>query len=216
MSGAHLPGLVRAAAGKRIVCVGDVMLDRFIYGGVTRISPEAPVPIMRRTRESAMPGGAGNVARNLASLGLAVSLIGVVGDDGEGRELAALLGDIDGVEADLIAMRERATTLKTRFVAGGQQLLRVDAEDTSPIGAASEAELIASIADEASRASVIILSDYAKGAVTDGVIAAALAAGKTYGIPVIADPKGRDFARYGAVDLIKPNASELSTAMRLQ
>ena len=215
MSGAHLPGLVRAAAGKRIVCVGDVMLDRFIYGGVTRISPEAPVPIMRRTRESAMPGGAGNVARNLASLGLAVSLIGVVGDDGEGRELAALLGDIDGVEADLIAMRERATTLKTRFVAGGQQLLRVDAEDTSPIGAASEAELIASIADEASRASVIILSDYAKGAVTDGVIAAALAAGKTYGIPVIADPKGRDFARYGAVDLIKPNASELSTAMRL-
>ena len=193
MSGAHLPGLVRAAAGKRIVCVGDVMLDRFIYGGVTRISPEAPVPIMRRTRESAMPGGAGNVARNLASLGLAVSLIGVVGDDGEGRELAALLGDIDGVEADLIAMRERATTLKTRFVAGGQQLLRVDAEDTSPIGAASEAELIASIADEASRASVIILSDYAKGAVTDGVIAAALAAGKTYGIPVIADPKGRDF-----------------------
>jgi len=215
MSGAHLPGLVRAAAGKRIVCVGDVMLDRFIYGSVTRISPEAPVPIMRRTRESAMPGGAGNVARNLASLGLAVSLIGVVGDDGEGRELAALLGDIDGVAADLIAMRERATTLKTRFVAGGQQLLRVDAEDTSPIGTSSEAELIASIADEASRASVIILSDYAKGAVTDGVIAAALEAGKTYGIPVIADPKGRDFARYGAVDLIKPNASELSTAMRL-
>lgn len=215
MSGAHLPGLVRAAAGKRIVCVGDVMLDRFIYGSVTRISPEAPVPIMRRTRESAMPGGAGNVARNLASLGLAVSLIGVVGDDSEGRELAALLGDIDGVAADLIAMRERATTLKTRFVAGGQQLLRVDAEDTSPIGTSSEAELIASIADEASRASVIILSDYAKGAVTDGVIAAALEAGKTYGIPVIADPKGRDFARYGAVDLIKPNASELSTAMRL-
>ncbi|HBX92353.1 MAG TPA: bifunctional heptose 7-phosphate kinase/heptose 1-phosphate adenyltransferase, partial [Hyphomonas sp.] len=94
MSGTHLPGLIHAAAGKRVVCVGDVMLDRFIYGGVTRISPEAPVPIMRRTREAAMPGGAGNVARNLASLGLSVSLIGVVGDDGEGRELAALLGDI--------------------------------------------------------------------------------------------------------------------------
>ena len=177
MSGAHLPGLIHAAAGKRVVCVGDVMLDRFIYGGVTRISPEAPVPIMRRTREAAMPGGAGNVARNLASLGLSVSLIGVVGDDGEGRELAALLGDIDGVDAAPIAMRDRSTTLKTRFVAGGQQLLRVDAEDTSPIGPSPEAELIASIADEASHASVIILSDYAKGAVTDGVIAAALAAG---------------------------------------
>ena len=216
MSGAHLPGLIHAAAGKRVVCVGDVMLDRFIYGGVTRISPEAPVPIMRRTREAAMPGGAGNVARNLASLGLSVSLIGVVGDDGEGRELAALLGDIDGVDADLIAMRDRSTTLKTRFVAGGQQLLRVDAEDTSPIGPSPEAELIASIADEASHASVIILSDYAKGAVTDGVIAAALAAGDQYGIPVIADPKGLDFTRYGAVDLIKPNANELAAAMGLK
>jgi D-beta-D-heptose 7-phosphate kinase / D-beta-D-heptose 1-phosphate adenosyltransferase len=216
MSGAHLPGLIHAAAGKRAVCVGDVMLDRFIYGGVTRISPEAPVPIMRRTREAAMPGGAGNVARNLASLGMSVSLIGVVGDDGEGRELAALLGDIEGVDADLIAMRDRSTTLKTRFVAGGQQLLRVDAEDTSPIGPSPEAELIASIADEASDASVIILSDYAKGAVTDGVIAAALAAGDQYGIPVIADPKGLDFTRYGAVDLIKPNASELAVAMGLR
>ena len=216
MSGTHLPGLIHAAAGKRVVCVGDVMLDRFIYGGVTRISPEAPVPIMRRTREAAMPGGAGNVARNLASLGLSVSLIGVVGDDGEGRELAALLGDIEGVDADLIAMRDRSTTLKTRFVAGGQQLLRVDAEDTSPIGPSPEAELIASIADEANEASVIILSDYAKGAVTDGVIAAALAAGDQYGIPVIADPKGRDFTRYGAVDLLKPNASELAAAMGLR
>lgn len=215
MSGTHLPDLVRAAKGKRVVCVGDVMLDRFIYGGVTRISPEAPVPIMRRTREAAMPGGAGNVARNLASLGLSVSLIGVVGDDGEGRELAALLGSIDGVDADLIAMRDRSTTLKTRFVAGGQQLLRVDAEDTSPIEAGPEAELIASIADEAESAGVIILSDYAKGAVTDGVIAAALEAGARHGIPVIADPKGRDFARYGGVDLIKPNASELAVAMGL-
>ena len=215
MTGGPLTGLIRAASGKRVVCVGDVMLDRFVYGSVTRISPEAPVPIMRRAREAAMPGGAGNVARNLSSLGMSASLLGVVGDDAEGRELAELLGNIEGIEADLIAMRGRSTTLKTRFVAGGQQLLRVDAEDTATIDPASEAELIASIADEAANAAVIILSDYAKGAVTDGVIAAALKAGAENGVPVIADPKGRDFARYGAVDLLKPNASELAIALGL-
>lgn len=213
MAGGKLPPLINAARGKRVICVGDVMLDRFVYGGVTRISPEAPVPIMRRSREAAMPGGAGNVARNLASLGLSASLIGVVGDDAEGRELAELLGNIEGIRADLIAMRDRATTLKTRFVAGGQQLLRVDAEDVGAIDVHAESEIIASIEDEARSAAVIIISDYAKGAVTDGVIAAALGAGAAAGIPVIADPKGRDFARYGAVDLIKPNAGELATAL---
>lgn len=215
MAGGTLPGLIRAAAGKRVVCVGDVMLDRFVYGAVTRISPEAPVPVMRRAREAAMPGGAGNVARNLASLGLSACLLGVVGDDAEGRELAELLGSIDGIEADLIAMRGRGTTLKTRFVAGGQQLLRVDAEDTAAIDSNAEAELIAALHHEVPTAAVIILSDYAKGTVTDGVIAAALDAGKAHNVPVIADPKGRDFMRYGAVDLIKPNASELSQALDL-
>ena len=215
MAGGKLPDLVRAAAGKRVVCVGDVMLDRYVYGGVVRISPEAPVPVVRKMREAAMPGGAGNVARNIASLGMNVSLIGVVGNDSEGRELAELLGNIDGVEADLIAMRDRGTTLKTRFIAGGQQLLRVDAEDTSPIDPGAEAELIAAISHEAPDASVIILSDYSKGAVTDNVIRAALEAGAAHGVPVIADPKGRDFARYGAVDLLKPNAAELAVAMSL-
>ena len=208
--------LITAGAGKRVICVGDVMLDRFVYGSVTRISPEAPVPIMRRTREAAMPGGAGNVARNLASLGMKTNLIGVVGDDAEGRELAQLLGEVEGVETDLIAMRDRPTTLKTRFVAGGQQLLRVDGEDISTIDASAEAELIASVTAEAERADLIILSDYAKGAITEGVITAALAAGKANGISVIADPKGLDFARYGEVDLLKPNASELGAATNMQ
>ena len=212
MARASLIDLIAAAAGKRIVCVGDVMLDRFVYGDVTRISPEAPVPIMRRSRESAMPGGAGNVARNLASLGLQTALIGVVGDDPEGRRLAALLGELPDVESDLIAMRGRPTTLKTRFVAGGQQLLRVDAEETSEIDKATETELVASLHEMAASASLIILSDYAKGAVTDAIIQATLDAGAAFGIPVIADPKSRDFKRYGAVDLIKPNGHELANA----
>lgn len=215
MARASLIELIASAAGKRIVCVGDVMLDRFVYGEVSRISPEAPVPIMRRTREAAMPGGAGNVARNLASLGLRTGLIGVVGDDPEGRELAALLGRLKDVETDLIAMRGRPTTLKTRFVAGSQQLLRVDAEEITSIDKSTEAEIVSSIHDMAAGAALIILSDYAKGAVTDEVIRAALAAGEAFGIPVIADPKGRDFKRYGAVDLIKPNGHELANAFSM-
>ena len=207
--------LIRAAEGKRVVCVGDVMLDRFVYGQVSRISPEAPVPIMRRTREAAMPGGAGNVGRNLSTLGLRTALIGVVGDDAEGRKLAELLGQIDGVEADLIVMRDRPTTLKTRFVAGGQQLLRVDAEDARAIDLSAEADIVVSLEDAAKDACLIILSDYAKGTITKNVIEAAIASGRAHGIPVIADPKGLDFVRYGAVDLLKPNAVELGQAMGL-
>jgi D-beta-D-heptose 7-phosphate kinase/D-beta-D-heptose 1-phosphate adenosyltransferase len=215
MGTAALRDLVKAGAGKRVVCVGDVMLDRFVYGHVMRISPEAPVPIMKRTREAAMPGGAGNVARNLSSLGLSTSLIGVVGDDAEGRTLAELLGDLRDIDTDLIVMRDRPTTLKTRFVAAGQQLLRVDGEDSRQIDLSAEADIVVSLEHAARQADLIILSDYAKGAVTDAVIAAAIAAGRAHGIPVIADPKGRDFARYGEIDLLKPNASELGLAFGL-
>jgi D-beta-D-heptose 7-phosphate kinase/D-beta-D-heptose 1-phosphate adenosyltransferase len=212
MARSSLIDLIDAAAGRKIVCIGDVMLDRFVYGDVSRISPEAPVPIMRRTREASMPGGAGNVARNLASLGLFTALVGVVGDDPEGRELASLMGQVQNVEADLIAMRGRPTTLKTRFVAGSQQLLRVDAEEVASIGPDIEVKLTGAIHQVAADAALIILSDYAKGAMTDAVIKAALDAGEAFGIPVIADPKGRDFRRYGAVDLLKPNGNELAHA----
>ena len=146
---AKLVDLMEAAAGKRVLCVGDVMLDRFVYGAVTRISPEAPVPIMARARETAMPGGAGNVARNLASLGMIAMLIGVVGDDAEGRELAELINGLKRVESDLISMRGRPTTLKTRFVAGGQQLLRVDAEDNEPIDSVASCPIAVIISSSA-------------------------------------------------------------------
>ena len=215
MGQSQLIDLVAAGQGKTIVCVGDVMLDRFVYGAVDRISPEAPVPILRQIRNIAMPGGAGNVARNLASLGMKTCLIGVVGDDGEGRELAEYIGQIGNVRADLIAMRGRRTTLKTRFVAGGQQLLRVDGEDPQAVDSVAEDEIIAALKDEAKTADLIILSDYAKGMLTDTVIDTAIAVARANKIPIIADPKGRDFARYGAVDVLKPNASELALALGL-
>ncbi len=207
--------ILKAAGNLRILCVGDLMLDRFVYGAVSRISPEAPVPILNRSREAIMPGGAGNVARNLAALGAHAVLIGVVGDDTEGRELAELIGQIKGVDGDLIAMRGRPTTLKTRFVAGSHQLLRVDAEDAGGLDPATETEIIKAIQEEAPRAAAILLSDYAKGVLTDKVIAAAIDAAKAAGIPIAVDPKTRDFGRYGAVDVIKPNAGELSLATNM-
>jgi len=191
------------------------MLDRFVYGQVSRISPEAPVPILKHIRTEEMPGGAGNVARNLAALGAKAILIGVVGDDAEGRALADLIGQIDGVEGDLFSMRGRPTTLKTRFVTGGQQLLRVDGEDDTEIDASTEAEIIAAINDEAKSADAIVLSDYAKGLLTGGIIQAAIDAGAANNIPVMVDPKRRDLSYYGAVDVLKPNAKELAEAVNM-
>ncbi|MEM8921625.1 MAG: PfkB family carbohydrate kinase, partial [Pseudomonadota bacterium] len=120
--------LLNDAAGARVLCIGDLMLDRFVYGDVKRVSPEAPIPILRNAREQEMLGAVGNVARNVASLGGVAVLLGVVGDDAEGRILANLIGAEQNVEGDVLPERGRRTTLKTRFVAGGQQLLRVDAE----------------------------------------------------------------------------------------
>ena len=215
MQTARLRQLIGQARNRRVLCVGDIMLDRFVYGVVSRISPEAPVPVLRQTRAASMPGGAANVARNLASLGLEAVIIGAVGPDEAGTELSALLNASAGITARLVTLESRPTTLKTRLVAGGQQLMRLDAEEIGPPDAASEQALIAGINELAPGVSAILLSDYAKGLLTGAVIPAALAAARRHAIPVIADPKGADFRRYGAVDILKPNASELALALGL-
>ena len=135
------------AGDLKLLCVGDIMLDRFVYGWIDRVSPEAPVPILLENRRVAMPGGAANVARNLASLGATVTLIGVVGDDAEGRELANIIGEIDRVAVDVISVRGRPTTLKSRFIASGQQMIRVDSEETSPINSNTASKIISAIQD---------------------------------------------------------------------
>jgi len=201
-----LQALLERVRALKVACVGDLMLDRYVYGEVSRISPEAPIPVLKTRRTTAMPGGVGNVARNIAALGGVARLGAVAGTDAAGDELAALIAAEADVE-DAVERRDGASTIvKTRFVAAGQQLLRLDEED---------APLPAAHSDAFSGASVYLLSDYAKGVVSDALIAQALAAAANSGAPVIVDPKGRDFARYGAVDLIKPNASELSGATGL-
>ncbi|CAN7184129.1 D-glycero-beta-D-manno-heptose 1-phosphate adenylyltransferase [Brevundimonas sp. LjRoot202] len=201
-----LQALLERVRGLKVACVGDLMLDRYVYGEVSRISPEAPIPVLKTKRRTAMPGGVGNVARNVAALGGVARLGAVAGQDAAGDELAALIAAEAGVE-DAVERRSGVETIvKTRFVAAGQQLLRLDEEATA---------LMATETAAFTDASVYLLSDYAKGVVSDLVISQALTAALESGAPVIVDPKGRDFARYGAVDLIKPNASELAAATGL-
>ena len=202
----QLQALLEKVRGLKIACVGDLMLDRYVYGEVSRISPEAPIPVLKTRRTTAMPGGVGNVARNVAALGGIARLGAVVGRDAAGRELVDLIAAEDGIEDAVERRAGVATIVKTRFVAAGQQLLRLDEED---------AAVAANDSNAFSGAYVILLSDYAKGVVSDAVIEQAIATARSTGVPVVVDPKGQDFARYGAVDLIKPNASELAGATGL-
>jgi D-glycero-beta-D-manno-heptose-7-phosphate kinase len=192
----------------RILVVGDAMLDRYWDGSVERISPEAPVPVLRVTRRFERPGGAANVAANLAGLGAAVSLVALVGDDDDGARLAAAM-DAAGVAFDCVADARYATTVKVRCVARHHQMLRADFEVDPP--AAMRARLAERFARALPVHDLVVMSDYAKGALLDcaPLIAAARAAGK----PVLVDPKGRDWARYAGATLLKPNLAALDAAL---
>ncbi len=203
---AHLP---RAFAGKTVLVLGDVMLDRFIYGAVDRISPEAPVPVIAVEKETAMLGGAGNVARNVAALGAKAVLIGLVGQDDAGAALRGMIDAEHGLEAELVVDEKRRTTEKVRYISGSHQMLRVDREDR---GAGDATTLLAAFTARLASADVVVLSDYAKGVLTAEVVRGAIDAARAAGKPVIVDPKSRDFARYDGATLIKPNRKEAAEA----
>lgn len=201
--------------GARILVVGDVMLDRFVYGGVQRISPEAPIPVMQTERDIMMPGGAGNVARNIAALGARAVLLGLAGDDAAADLLNETLALDTGIEARLVVDETRPTVEKTRFIGGRQQLLRVDRESHAPPSAAAIAALIEAAEEAIADVAVVVLSDYAKGAVSDAVIAAVIAAAAKAGRPVLVDPKGQDYSRYRGAYLVTPNQAEAALATGL-
>jgi D-beta-D-heptose 7-phosphate kinase/D-beta-D-heptose 1-phosphate adenosyltransferase len=200
------------SAARPIVVIGDLMLDRFEHGIVERISPEAPIPVVRLIDSRAMLGGAGNVAANIAALGGVCRLIGIVGDDEAGRTLTALAAHTHGMTADLISEPHRPTTVKTRYIAGSQQLLRADRETSTPIAAPTEAALATAAETALPGAAVLVLSDYGKGVLTDTVLARVIAAARAKGVAVLVDPKGRDFSRYRGADAVTPNAGELAAA----
>jgi D-beta-D-heptose 7-phosphate kinase/D-beta-D-heptose 1-phosphate adenosyltransferase len=196
----------------RVLIVGDVMVDRFVYGSVERISPEAPVPVLRFERETQMPGGAANVARNVCDLGGAADLVGLCGADDNGAELKAAAARWPDWGLRLVESKTRSTITKTRLVSGGQQILRIDVEKADPADADEESALIAKAIEVLAGSDVVILSDYAKGTLTDGVIKAIVAQAHRRGVPVVADPKGTDFRRYNGVTVLTPNRHELSRA----
>ncbi len=203
-------------SGLRILVLGDVMLDRYLYGEVERISPEAPVPVVRLRRSVAMLGGAGNVARNISALGGRAVLIGLRGRDGTAGELAALLAADPRIEDAMAESATRPTICKMRVVAGTQQVARLDDEVADPADAAEAAALVAAT-DRALAAgcAALVLSDYAKGVLAPAVVEAAIAAARARGVPVLVDPKRDDFAAYRGADLLTPNARELGRAARM-
>jgi D-beta-D-heptose 7-phosphate kinase/D-beta-D-heptose 1-phosphate adenosyltransferase len=205
----QLQRLLDLAAKAQVVCVGDLMVDRYVYGEVVRISPEAPIPVLSRSDEKVMLGAAGNVARNAAALAAQVTLIGVVGEDDDALAARRLVAAEPRIVDSLATEPLRRTTVKTRFVCAGQQLLRVDAEDDTPVGLETDSQLVGAVEQAAKTVGAILISDYAKGAVSHAVIAACGRAARRTGAAVIVDPKGHSFANYGPVDLIKPNAREL-------
>ena len=196
----------------RVACVGDVMLDRFVYGRVERTSPEAPVPILRTDHDVYMLGGAGNVVRNLVSLGARATLLSVIGDDEVGRRLTGMVGREERVEPHLLVERGRLSTEKTRFVAGAQQLLRTDSETTEAIAQRSAESLLGLARDAFAACDVVVLSDYAKGVLTPDLMRQLIETARSAGRPVVVDPKGRDFGRYAGATVLTPNRAELAFA----
>ena len=211
----QLTRIVSNFPGVRVLCLGDIMVDRYIYGKVARISAEAPIPIMAQEREQVMLGAVGNVARNVVALGGQATIIAIVGDDEGGREVARLIAEEDKLDADLVTIPGRRTTLKTRYVARGQQLLRADQEDTDPLAPHAVEQLIEAYGLALNEVDVVVLSDYAKGCLGTSVLHAAIKAAKDAGKPVIADPKSDNLTRYDGVDVIKPNTKELEWATGL-
>lgn len=196
----------------RVVVVGDAMLDRFVYGEVERISPEAPIPVLRETRETAMAGGAGNVARNLAALGAMADFLSVIGDDAAGVELRAMLAGEDGVTPHFEAVPGHPTTVKTRYIAGHQQMLRADRERPAGVSAATQAAIASSALALLGKAGALVLSDYGKGVLAPNGAADLIAAARKIGVPVVVDPKGTDFTRYRGATVVTPNRKELQAA----
>ena len=213
-----LAGAVERLSGVPVLVLGDIMLDRFVYGAVERISPEAPIPVLRIAQETAMLGGAGNVLRNLAALGARPHGIAVVGEDAAGAEIEELahscLQPVGGA-IELLRMPARRTTIKDRFIAAGQQLLRVDRDPEAALDAATQERVQAAALAAVARVSAVILSDYGKGLLSEALIAAVVEAAARRGCPVVADPKGRDFSRYRGAAWVTPNRRELAEASGL-
>src|ERR1051325_2863183 len=202
--------IVRGVRACSVVVLGDVMLDEFVWGDVTRISPEAPVPVVEVRRESAHLGGAANVLANLVALGAQAKLVGVVGDDAAGERLRARLREASPAQTDelIVVDRSRPSTVKTRIIAHSQTVVRADRERRAHVDAPTEDRLIRVLQGALKEAHAFVVSDYDKGAVTPRILSEILPLAYGRGIPVLVDPKIRNFDSYRPATLITPNHHE--------
>ena len=210
----ELADIVRRFGEARVLVVGDVMLDRYVSGSAGRLSPEAPIPVLRPTHSHATLGGAANVALNIATLGGQARLIGVAGADAAGAELDRLLA-CSRIATHLVTVPDRATTVKTRFMAGAHQLLRLDEETTTALGPQAAQALLAKVEDALEPGDVVVLSDYAKGVLSDELLGGIIALAAERGATVIADPKRDDFRAYRGAAVLTPNEHEVRLATRI-
>ncbi len=199
-----------------ILVIGDLMIDHYITGSASRLSPEAPVPIVNLKNETTTLGGAGNVVQNLISLGASVTVSGVIGADVYGEQLTEIL-KADGVSTEaLVADSDRPTTVKTRVLAGSHQLLRIDREVTAPLSQELQNELLGKIEPLIQDADIVILSDYNKGLLSPALTQNIIQAANDHNKKVIIDPKGLDYSKYRGAYMIKPNRKELGEAAKRQ
>lgn len=211
--GSEAVALLSRMTGAKVLCVGDVMLDRYIYGDASRISPEAPVPVVHVKRQVLIPGGVGNVVRNLSAWGILPLAVSVVGEDQSADALTDFLAD--GGKATLTMIRDasRPTTVKTRIVAGIQQVVRFDEEVLAPLADAVTDRLLDSLDALLEQAGAVAVSDYGKGVVNPRLCRELIKKAAARGCPVAIDPKGFDYAKYAGADLVKPNRKELGEAV---
>lgn len=198
--------------GSHIIVVSDVILDHYVEGSVTRVSDKAPVPVLRVRRERYVVGGAANVAINCVTLGGTATLISVIGNDAAADRLRRCLIDVTGLTSRLVQDFARQTTLKTRYLGGQQQIARVDREDTTDVSPTIEKAILEALAKDQKKPAVLILSDYAKGLLTDSLLRTIFDFAATAAIPVLVDPKRTDLSAYRGATVITPNSKELTAA----
>ncbi len=214
--GSRFDDIIERVSATRTLVIGDVMLDRYWWGDASRLSPEAPVPVVALQSVSHIPGGAANVAANIAGLGAKVLLAGVIGTDASAASLRQSIKELGISDEYLISSNDRPTTTKTRVLVNKHQIARVDEETNLPISTVEEDALIDSAIGSLGEVDAVVLSDYAKGCLTDRVVASVIRAAKAGHKPVLVDPKGRDFRKYAGVSILTPNLAEALNAAGIE
>lgn len=204
--------LLDRLSGTSVLCVGDIMVDNYIYGDAIRLSPEAPIPVVRVRKKVSMPGGMGNVVRNLGEVGVLPLAVGVVGGDSNAHVLSDLFMRSGWLPPIMIVDDNRPTIVKNRILAGGQQVVRFDEEEPGALSAELEDRLIEAVRRHIGGVGAVALSDYGKGVVSERVAGEVIGMARKKGLPVVVDPKGGKYSKYGGATLVTPNRKELGEA----